>query len=66
MISLLKSFLRKKQKFHIYFLVTTIMDDFIKPDASPASTPTPKQPDQNQQTDFFAAGTRFLALFVVV
>ena len=41
------------------------MDDFSKPDASPASMPTPKQPDQNQQTDFFAAGTCLLALFVV-
>ena len=35
------------------------MDEFFKPDASPASTPPPPQPDQN---DFFAAGT-FYASF---
>ena len=33
------------------------MDDFFKADATPASTPPPQQPDQNQSNDFFAAGT---------
>ena len=33
------------------------MDDFFKADATPASTPPPQQPDQNQTNDFFAAGT---------
>ena len=36
------------------------MDEFFKPDASPASTPPPPQPDQSN--DFFAAGT-FYASF---
>ena len=33
------------------------MDDFFKADATPASTPPPQQPDQNQTNDFFTAGT---------
>ncbi len=36
------------------------MDEFFKPDASPASTPPPPQPDQSN--DFFAAGTFALLL----